>query len=96
MNIFSVLNNYLSSASEQDIVFETTLSKEDRATIHRTAQRLGLKTRSEGKEPNRFLVVSKKKSNAEIFNALQKGENVCKYQLVSTGDSQNVEMNDTD
>jgi hypothetical protein len=86
-NIVLLLSNFLSSQTEEDLVFDQNLTIEDRKIIHREAQRLGLKSKSEGNGNKRFLVVRKKRTNAEILESVIKnGGHSSKYQLISHGD----------
>jgi hypothetical protein len=82
-NITNLLINYLSSASQDDLILDKTLSSEDRKLIHREANRLGLKTQSQGKGVDRFLVVSKKRSTNEIVEALKSGK-IANFQMISS------------
>lgn len=86
-NIVLLLSNFISSQTDEDLVFDHYLTIEDRKIVHREAQRLGLKSKSEGSGANRFLVVKKKRSNAEILESMLKnGGQASKYQLISYGD----------
>lgn len=85
-NIHKMLANFMSSLTENDLVFDKSLTIEDRKLVHKEAHKLGLKTRSEGQGENRFLVVSKKRSANEILeSAIQSGQ-ISKYKLISKGD----------
>ena len=48
-------------SNEESIQFSNDLSNEERKRIHTLARKLGLKSQSKGKEPNRVLFVMKKK-----------------------------------
>lgn len=86
-NIVILLSNFISSPTENDLIFSNNLSVDDRKFVHREAHRLGLKTRSEGKGDARFLVVQKKRSSNEIIeSALKNGGQISKYKLISKGD----------
>jgi len=86
-NIVNLLANFISSPTENDLIFSNNLSVEDRKFVHREAHRLGLKTRSEGKGDARFLVVQKKRTSNEIIeSALKNGGQISKYKLISKGD----------
>ena len=69
-NIRSLLNDFVSSETEKDLVFDKDLSVEDRKIIHKEAHRFGLKTRSEGSGEDRFLVVRKKQTANEILDSM--------------------------
>jgi hypothetical protein len=85
-NIHRLLANYLGTRTEHDLVFDKTLSADDRKLVHREAHKLGLKTRSEGAGVNRFLVVSKKRSTSELIESTLSMGQVSKYKLISKGD----------
>lgn len=55
-----MMRTYGQSNTEFDLVFSKEFTKEERAELHKIAQKLGLKSKSAGKEGERFLVVSKK------------------------------------
>ena len=85
-NIRSLLNDFVSSETEKDLVFDKDLSVEDRKIIHKEAHRFGLKTRSEGSGEDRFLVVRKKQTANEILDSMMKnGGELNKYKIISTG-----------
>lgn len=85
-NIRKVLIQFANSNSNSDLVFDKSLSVDDRKLIHREAHRLGLKTRSEGAETERFLVVRKKLTTSEIFEAAtQNGGQISRFQIISKG-----------
>lgn len=87
LNIQKLLKNFISSVSEQDLVFEKGLTSEERAVIHKEAGRYGLKTRSQGTGENRFLVAQKKRTAGELMESIKKnGGQFSKYELVSKGD----------
>jgi len=48
-------------SNEESIQFSNDMSNEERKRIHTLARKLGLKSKSKGKEPNRVLFVMKKK-----------------------------------
>ncbi|XP_055851999.1 uncharacterized protein LOC129916194 [Episyrphus balteatus] len=55
-----ILDNYVKSNDIKDLCFESTFSKEDRATLHLIAGKMNLKSVSHGKAEARSLVISKK------------------------------------
>lgn len=86
-NIRKLMNNFVSSQTEQDIVFDKSLTVEERKLIHREAHKFGLKTRSEGNGINRFLVVRRKQTSGEILESvLKNGGGINKYTIISRGD----------
>ena len=87
-NIINLLKNFISSLSDEDLVFEKGLSSEERAIVHKEASRFGLKTRSQGAGENRFLVAQKKRSAGELMESIKKnGGQFSKYELISTGET---------
>jgi hypothetical protein len=86
-NIHRLLADFIGAQSQNDLVFEKSLSKDERKLVHREASKLGLKTRSEGAGENRFLVVSKKRSTNEIIESTINGARISKYRMISKGDA---------
>ncbi|CAF0833683.1 unnamed protein product [Brachionus calyciflorus] len=87
-NIRKLLNDFVGSETQKDLVFDKNLSSEDRKIIHKEANKFGLKTKSEGQGTERFLVVRKKQTSSEFMNSLmQSGGELNKYKIISTGDS---------
>lgn len=86
-NIQRLLKNFISSLTEEDLVFDKGLTAEERALVHKEANRLGLKTRSRGNGENRFLVAQKKRSASELMDTIKNnGGQFSKYELISKGD----------
>jgi len=84
-NIVNLLKNFISSPTQNDLVFDNALSVEDRKIIHREANRLDLKTKSEGFGGNRFLVVKKKRTTSELVEAaLKNGGEISSFKLISS------------
>lgn len=72
-----LLMNFRDSGSDFDLVFSSEFAKEERAELHKIAQKLGLKTKSDGKEENqRFLTVRRKTSLSpqEIVHKIRTGD----------------------
>lgn len=85
-NVRKLLNDFVQSETEKDLVFDKNLSIEDRKIIHKEAQRYGLKARSEGSGQDRFIVVRKKQTSDEIFNSVLKhGGELNKFSIISHG-----------
>jgi hypothetical protein len=84
-NIHRLLANFIGAQSQNDLVFDKSLTIEERKFVHREAHKLGLKTRSEGSGENRFLVVSKKRSTNEIIESTMTGAQISKYKMISKG-----------
>ena len=75
--------NYARSDSQKDLVFSPEFSKDERALIHKEAQKLGLKTHSHGSGENRFLVVSRKRTPNQLYRHLVEcGGETEKYKLI--------------
>ena len=82
-----MLIQFANSPSEQDLVFDKSLTSDERKLIHAQAQKLGLKSVSQGKGADRFLVVRKKLALSEILEAAgRNGGQIGCYQVVSKGD----------
>lgn len=74
---------YLHSDDEKDITFSPTFINEERAIIHKEAQKIGLKTRSYGKGDERFLVVTRKRDQYQLFEHIKsQGGETSKYKLL--------------
>lgn len=68
-----LLTNFERSESDFDLVFSSEFTKEERAQLHAMAQKMHLKTKSEGKDEERFLVVRRKVSLSpwEVVNKVR-------------------------
>lgn len=55
-----MIRSYLNSGTEFDLVFSKEFTKEERAELHKIAQGLKLKSKSAGKDDERYLIVSRK------------------------------------
>jgi hypothetical protein len=85
-NIRKILIHFANSPSDNDLLFDKSLSAEDRKLIHQEAHKVGLKTRSEGSDQNRFIVVRKNINTNDIIDAaMRNGGQVSRYQVVSKG-----------
>ncbi|KAH8363422.1 hypothetical protein KR084_010025, partial [Drosophila pseudotakahashii] len=62
-----LIENYLNSDDMRDMQFEPTFSKEERASFHQMANRLGLRSSSYGTGETRRLLITKKVSYGEIL-----------------------------
>ena len=82
-NIQKLLKNFIASITEEDLVFEKSLTSEERALVHKEAHRFGLKTNSQGSGDNRFLVVNKKRTSDELIEQIKKHGRFNKYEMVS-------------
>lgn len=81
--VTKMLQDYLKSDEQSDLHFSSELSREERAIIHATGQRMGLKTVSKGKDDNRYLIVSRKRSAQELLeHVLGSGGCTSKYEVI--------------
>ncbi|KAI0216576.1 NF-kappa-B-repressing factor [Lamellibrachia satsuma] len=86
--IRQTLQDYIRSGNEDDIAFASDFSKEERAMIHVECRKVGLKSRSHGTGEERYLVVGRKRSAAQLFTHLmESGGETSKYVLVPPGQS---------
>ena len=84
--ILPVIHDFLRSEREDDLAFAPDFSKQERHVIHTEAQRLGLKTRSYGKDESRFLVISRRRSARQLLEYVQsQGGETSKYKLLAPG-----------
>uniref|UniRef100_T1J3D8 NF-kappa-B-repressing factor n=1 Tax=Strigamia maritima TaxID=126957 RepID=T1J3D8_STRMM len=78
-----VIRNYVDSDANNDLVFSSEFSNEERAVMHKIAHKFGLKTNSRGKGEERYLVVSRKYTPETLIRVLQEcGGSNDKYDLV--------------
>lgn len=85
-NIKTTILDYMRSNSEEDLTFSPDFTKEERALIHKEAQKLGLKTHSHGSGNNRYLAVSRKRTARQLFSyVMQSGGETAKYELLPPG-----------
>jgi len=85
-NVNNLLNKFVTSSLNIDLVFDSELTKDERKLIHMDACRLGLKTHSEGSGANRFIVVSKNIASSHLLNnILNSSGQISKYELISKG-----------
>ena len=54
-----LIARYANSEFTEDLAFSSSLGKEERAVIHKAAQKYGLRSKSHGKNESRYLVVSR-------------------------------------
>ena len=86
--VTNMLQDYIMSDEQQDLHFSSELLKEERAIIHKIGQKLGLKTNSKGKNENRYLIVSRKRSAQELLQHVREsGGSTSKYELIPPSDS---------
>ncbi|XP_053380390.1 uncharacterized protein LOC123559200 [Mercenaria mercenaria] len=85
--VTKMLQDYIKSDEQKDLHFSSELQKEERAIIHTIGQKLGLKTHSKGKNDNRYLIVSRKRSAQQLLEHVREsGGSTSKYELIPPGD----------
>ncbi|XP_013413387.1 NF-kappa-B-repressing factor [Lingula anatina] len=78
-----IINKYVKSDNQNDLVFSPEFTKEERAIIHKESQKLGLKSHSHGQGEVRYLILSRKRSAKQLFTHIfQSGGVTSKYELV--------------
>ena len=78
----AMIMDYAKSDKQEDLVFSTHFLKDERALIHKEAQKLNLKTHSHGSGETRYLVVSRKRTAGELFShVMSSGGETSKYLL---------------
>ena len=78
-----MLVDYARSNEQNDLHFSPEFAKEERAIIHKSAQKLGLKSHSKGKNPDRFLIISRKRSAPQLLDhVMNKGGTTSKYEVI--------------
>jgi len=82
--IQSMIHKYASSTDEKDLVFANDFTKEERAIIHKEAQKIGLKSQSYGKGDDRHITLSRKRNPNELYKYIaENGGETDKYRLVA-------------
>merc|ERR1712150_150666 len=76
-----LISNYAVSDYDSDLAFSSLLGNEERAVIHRVARKFGLKSKSYGKNENRYLVVSRTPRQKLLI--LQKGQSLKQAQIIA-------------
>ena len=78
-----MLVDYARSNEQNDLHFSPEFAKEERAVIHKSAQKLGLKSHSKGKGEDRFLIISRKRSAPQLLDhVMNKGGTTSKYEVI--------------
>lgn len=84
--IQSMIHKYASSNDQKDLVFASDFTKEERAIIHKEAQKIGLKSQSYGKGDDRHITLSRKRNPNELYKYIaDNGGETDKYRLVPPG-----------
>lgn len=81
--IKKIIEDYATSDNPYDLVFTTGFDNEQRKEMHMIARKLGLKSKSYGKDEDRFLTISRKFDAKQIIeNLLDNQGETEKYQLI--------------
>ena len=81
--IRNIITEYAHSQNPFDLVFTSGFDNEQRSQMHTMARRLNLKSKSFGKDDDRFLTISRKFNAAELIEELKRnGGSTEKYDLV--------------
>lgn len=87
-----MLVNYTRSNDQNDLHFSPEFTKEERAVIHKAAQKYGLKSHSKGKDEDRFLIISRKRSASQLLDhVMSSGGTTSKYEVVAPTNQQEGE-----
>lgn len=86
--IQKIIEDYMHSEKQEDLIFSSTFTKDERAVIHQKARKFQLKNKSYGQNEDRFLVLSRKRTPAELVAHIRaNGGETSKYILESPGGS---------
>ena len=78
-----ILDKYVKSSDQNDLHFSPEFTKEERAVIHKMAQKYGLKTQSKGRDDARFLILSRKRSAGQLLDhVMSSGGATSKYEVI--------------
>ena len=81
--IRTLITDYAHSQNPFDLVFTSGFDNEQRKEMHNIARRLNLKSKSFGKDDDRFLTISRKFNASELIQELKRnGGSTEKYDLV--------------
>ena len=85
--IREVLRQFVADVTQSvDIAFAPDFSKDERAFIHREARKFALKSHSYGKDDQRYLVLSRKRSPLQVLqHVFDAGGETGKYKLIAPG-----------
>lgn len=85
-NIKKAIQSYVRSNDQNDLVFSSSFTKEERAIIHKESVKFNLKSVSHGQGEERFLSLSRKRTAYELFLYIQaQGGETSKYILLPPG-----------
>lgn len=81
--IRNIITEYAHSQNPFDLVFTSGFDNDQRSQMHTIARRLNLKSKSFGKDDDRFLTISRKFNASELIEELKRnGGSTEKYDLV--------------
>eukprot|EP00095_Tigriopus_kingsejongensis_P007839 maker-scaffold1517_size37798-snap-gene-0.12 protein:Tk07839 transcript:maker-scaffold1517_size37798-snap-gene-0.12-mRNA-1 annotation:"nf-kappa-b-repressing factor" len=81
--VTGVIKEYAKGDGVHDLVFTSGFTNEQRKEMHMIALRLGLKSKSLGKDENRFLTISRKLNTSHLIeDLLATGGDNAKYTLI--------------
>lgn len=65
-----ILIDYISSLKNTTLVFDSSFTKDERAQIHNLAQKYNLRSKSQGKEPDRRITITRKMAKWDLVKEL--------------------------
>ena len=78
-----ILEKYVKSGDQNDLHFSPEFTREERAVIHKIALKYGLKTQSKGNNDARFLIISQKRTVAQLLDhVMSSGGATSKYKVI--------------
>ena len=81
--VWQFLQDYARSDQEEELIFSSDFSLEERKKVHMMTVKLGLKSKSKGKGEGRYLTVSRKWDVSTLIKTLsEKGGSMGNYELV--------------
>ena len=82
--IRQIVEEYAASSNPYDLVFTSGFENEQRKEIHLIAKRIGLRSKSFGKNEDRFITISRKFDAQQLIDELiQRGGSTEKYDLIA-------------
>ena len=84
--IRQIIEEYAASPNPYDLVFTSGFDNEQRKEIHQIARKLGLKSKSFGKNEDRFITIARKFDAQQLIDELMRmGGSSEKYDLIAPG-----------
>ena len=84
--IRQIIEEYAASSNPYDLVFTSGFDNEQRKEMHTIAKRLGLKSKSFGKNEDRFITIARKFDAQQLIDELiRMGGSSEKYDLIPPG-----------